>query len=72
MWVTHPELSADYQESLRGLWKQVGTYSSNTATRVYDGASHGSIVGNEQYAQRVSNAVLDVIKAAQTGEPLAK
>ncbi len=42
MWVTHPELPIDYQESLRGLWKQVGTYSSNNVTRVYDGASHYS------------------------------
>ena len=72
MWVTHPEVSPDYQDILREVWQKVGTFSSNSVTRIFDGASHGSIVGNEQYAQQVSIAVLDVIKAAQTGEPLSQ
>ena len=28
--------------------------------------------GNEAYAQQVSDAILNVIEAAQTGEPLAQ
>jgi hypothetical protein len=33
---------------------------------------HGSVLGNEVYAQQVSDAILVVIQAAQTGEPLAE
>jgi hypothetical protein len=40
-------------------------------TRVIEGANHGSILGDERHAQQVSDAILDVIEAAQTGEPLA-
>jgi len=39
-------------------------------TRVIEGANHGSILGNEQHAQQVSDAIRDVMEAAQTGEPL--
>jgi pimeloyl-ACP methyl ester carboxylesterase len=51
---------------------EVSAYSSNSVTRVIEGANHGSILGTEQYAQQVSNAILDVIEAAQTSEPLAQ
>jgi pimeloyl-ACP methyl ester carboxylesterase len=51
--------------------EEISTYSSNSVTRMIEGANHGSILGNEQYAQQVSNAILDVIEAAQTGQPLA-
>jgi hypothetical protein len=47
-------------------------YSSNSTTLTIDGADHGSILGNEQYARQVSDAILDVIEAAGTGEPLAQ
>jgi len=50
---------------------EISTYSSNSVTRSIDGADHVSILGNEQYAQQVTNAILDVMEAAQTGEPLA-
>jgi pimeloyl-ACP methyl ester carboxylesterase len=52
--------------------EEISTYSSNSITRIVEGADHSSILGNEQYAQRVSDAILDVIEAAQTGEPLAQ
>lgn len=48
---------------------KISTFSSNSITQTIDGADHGSILGNEQYAQQVSNAILDVIAAAQTGKP---
>jgi pimeloyl-ACP methyl ester carboxylesterase len=59
-------------EGFRELRQEISTYSTNSVTRTIEGADHGSILGNEQYAQQVSNAILDVIKAAQTGEPLAQ
>jgi pimeloyl-ACP methyl ester carboxylesterase len=49
----------------------IAGYSDNSVSRMVEGADHGSILGNEQYAQQVSDAVLDVIAAA-TGEPLAQ
>ncbi|MBI1277585.1 MAG: alpha/beta fold hydrolase [Anaerolineaceae bacterium] len=48
----------------------ISTFSSNSVTRVIEGADHGSILGSEQYAQQVTDAVLEVIQAVQTGEPL--
>lgn len=50
----------------------VATYSSNSVVRMVEGANHGSILGDEQYAQQVTAAILDVIAASQTGEPLAQ
>ena len=59
------DLEAFEQEKQR-----MAAYSSNSVTRDIDGANHGSLLGNAQYAQRVTDAILDVIEAAQTGEPL--
>jgi pimeloyl-ACP methyl ester carboxylesterase len=50
---------------------EISTYSTNSVTRFVEGADHGSILGNEQYSTQVSDAILEVIEAAQTGEPLA-
>ncbi|MEZ4681472.1 MAG: alpha/beta hydrolase [Caldilineaceae bacterium] len=51
--------------------QEVAGYSTNSVTRTIAGADHGSILGNELYAQQVSAAILAVINAAQTGAPLA-
>jgi hypothetical protein len=51
---------------------EVAAYSSNSITRVIEGANHGSILGTEQIAQQVTDAILNVIEAAQTGEPLTR
>jgi hypothetical protein len=55
----------------RPLAEELSTYSSNSETLVVEGADHGSILGKEVYAQQVTDAILDVIHAAQTGELLA-
>jgi pimeloyl-ACP methyl ester carboxylesterase len=59
------------QERLSAHREQLAAVSSNSMTHYIEGANHGSILGNEVYAQQVSDAILDVIDAAQTGEPLA-
>jgi pimeloyl-ACP methyl ester carboxylesterase len=51
---------------------EVAAYSSNSMVRVIEGTNHSSILGTEQYARQVSDAILDVIEAAETGEPLAQ
>ena len=60
------------REAYADLQREISTYSSNTLMRTIEGANHGSILGNEQYAQQVTNAILEVIDAVQTGELLAQ
>jgi pimeloyl-ACP methyl ester carboxylesterase len=60
----HERYAADREE--------IATYSSNSVTRMVEGADHGAILGNEQFAQQVSDAILDVIEAAESGEPLTQ
>jgi pimeloyl-ACP methyl ester carboxylesterase len=60
-----------YLADLPAARAEISTYSSNSVTRAVEGADHISILGNEQYAQQVSDAILDVIEAARTGQPLA-
>jgi hypothetical protein len=62
-------MSGDLKAVVRA---EIADLSSNEAIRFVDGADHGSILGNEQYAQQVTDAILDVIEAAQTGEPMAQ
>jgi hypothetical protein len=50
--------------------REVSAFSANSVTRVIEDANHGSILGSESLAQQVSNAILDVINAAKSGEPL--
>jgi hypothetical protein len=63
--------SESYATYDRAAVNKVATFSSNSVTRVIEGANHGSILGTEQYAQQVSDAILDVIEAAQTGRSVA-
>jgi pimeloyl-ACP methyl ester carboxylesterase len=63
--------SGTNQESYAAYRQEVAGYSTNSVTRTIEGADHGSILGNDQYAQQVSDAILAVINAARTGAPLA-
>jgi len=60
------------QERYSTLREEISAYSSNSMTRTIVGADHLSILGSEQYAQQVSDAILDVIASARTGQPLAR
>jgi hypothetical protein len=51
--------------------QEIAAYSSNSVTRDIEGANHGSLLGNEHYAQQVTDAILEVIESSQTGEPLS-
>ena len=59
-----------YLTELPAARAEISTYSTNSVPRSIDGADHVSIIGNEQYAQQVSDAILEVIDVAQTGQPL--
>jgi pimeloyl-ACP methyl ester carboxylesterase len=72
LWATETWKSQDtYLTELPAARAELSTYSTNSVTRSLDGADHASILGNEQYAQQVSDAILDVREAAQSGQPLA-
>jgi hypothetical protein len=51
---------------------EIAAYSTNSVTHVVAGADHGSILGSEQYAQQVSDAVLELLEAIRMGGRLAK
>jgi pimeloyl-ACP methyl ester carboxylesterase len=46
--------------------------SSNSDYRSVDGATHMSLALKQQHAQQTSAAILDVVEAVRTGEPLAQ
>lgn len=71
LWASETNTMMDTVPALREPHNALSTYSSNSVTLIVEGASHGSILGNEQYAQQVSNAMLDLIEAVETGEPLS-
>ena len=64
--------SESYASYDKDFMAEVAAYSSNSVTRVIQGANHGSVLGNEQYARQVSDAILDVINSAETGQPLGQ
>ncbi len=72
LWASETNTMMQHIPAISELHDEIATYSSNSVIRDVEGANHGSILGNEQYAQQVTNAVLDVIKAAQTGNSLEK
>jgi pimeloyl-ACP methyl ester carboxylesterase len=71
LWAGHPEMSAEDHVLLKAIHDSVLAFSTNTVVRVIDGADHGSIQGNEQYATQISAAIREVIESAHTGQPLA-
>lgn len=73
MWASHPELTApEDRATLKAIWDLMPVQSSNDVVRVVEGADHGTIIGSEHYAGQVSDAVYDVLEAAQTGKPLER
>jgi pimeloyl-ACP methyl ester carboxylesterase len=67
LWAGNGPMAGDLRAALRD---EIAGFSDNSLTRNVEGADHGSILGNEASARQVSDAILDVIAASQTGEPL--
>ncbi|MBK8023060.1 MAG: alpha/beta hydrolase [Chloroflexi bacterium] len=57
---------------LRQASVEMKNYSTDTSTRIIAGASHGSLLGSESHARQVADAVLEVLAAARSGQPLAQ
>jgi pimeloyl-ACP methyl ester carboxylesterase len=69
LWASQSDTARDHLAAFR---QETAAYSSNSVARMIEGADHSTILGNEQYARQVSDAILDVIEGARTGEPLAQ
>jgi hypothetical protein len=69
LWAGSP---SDTHVVKRALRDELATLSTNTLTLFVEGAGHASILGNELYAQQVSDAILKVIEVAQRGKLLAQ
>jgi pimeloyl-ACP methyl ester carboxylesterase len=67
-----PSLSTADRQLFVQAKQEIAQYSTNSITREIEGANHGSILGTEQYAQQVSDAVNQVITSVQTGKPLTQ
>jgi pimeloyl-ACP methyl ester carboxylesterase len=72
LWDERSHLSDGEAKIFREIREEIASYSSNSVTRFIPGANHTSIQGNEQYAQQVTTAILEVVDAARAGKPLAK
>jgi pimeloyl-ACP methyl ester carboxylesterase len=57
--------------ALRDLFVRQAGLSTNSLTRVIDGATHAGLVDNQGYAMQTSVAILQVVHAARTGQPVA-
>ncbi|WP_165372901.1 hypothetical protein [Pengzhenrongella frigida] len=49
---------------------KLATLTTDSAHRVVDGASHAGLILDEQYAKDTSRAILDVVSAVRSGDPL--
>jgi pimeloyl-ACP methyl ester carboxylesterase len=73
LWASNPGfVTAEDRAILAQIWAKLPTFSDNSVVRIVDGADHGSIVGGEQYALQVTDAVLDVVASARTGDRLSQ
>jgi pimeloyl-ACP methyl ester carboxylesterase len=56
----------------RELQDDLAQLSSNSATRVVDGATHSSLVDQRDHALQTSATILEVLEAVRTSKPLAQ
>ena len=61
-----------YGEVLTELQAELPTLSSNSLHQTVEGATHENLVAQQEHAMVVVDAILKVIQAAQTGQPLAE
>lgn len=57
-------------EALRDLFVRQAALSTNSLTRVIDGATHAGLVDNRSHALQTSAAILQVVQAVRTGQPM--
>lgn len=55
-----------------GKQDRLATLSSDSVHHLVDGASHEALVGDRTYAATTSRAILDVVAAVRSGQPLSR
>jgi pimeloyl-ACP methyl ester carboxylesterase len=50
----------------------LATLSTNSVHRVIDGATHASLIADEEHAAATTQAILDVVSSVRSAEPLVK
>jgi pimeloyl-ACP methyl ester carboxylesterase len=71
-WFTNGAPADDARKILNDLQSEIAGLSTNSSHRIIDGATHGSLVHNQNDAQAVISAIEDVLTSLQTGQPLTK
>jgi pimeloyl-ACP methyl ester carboxylesterase len=71
-WFTKGAPADDARNTLNDLQSEIAGLSTNSSHRIIDGATHGSLVHNQNDAQAVISAIEDVLTSLQTGQPLTK
>jgi len=71
-WFTKGAPADDARKILNNLQSEIAGLSTNSSHRIIDGATHGSLVHNQNDAQSVISAIEDVLTSLQTGQPLTK
>ena len=52
--------------------ERLAALSTDSVHRVVDGASHEALVGDAGHAATTSRAILEVVSAVRTGQPLSR
>jgi pimeloyl-ACP methyl ester carboxylesterase len=71
-WFTKGAPADDARKTLNDLQNEIAGLSTNNSHRIIDGATHGSLVHNQNDARSVISAIEDVLTFLQTGQPLTK
>jgi pimeloyl-ACP methyl ester carboxylesterase len=71
-WFAKGAPADDARKILNDLQSEIAGLSTNSSHRIIDGATHGSLVHNQNDAQSVISAIEDVLTSLQTGQPLTK
>jgi pimeloyl-ACP methyl ester carboxylesterase len=71
-WFTKGAPEDDARKILNELQSEIAGLSTNSSHRIIDGATHGSLVHDQNDAQAVISAIEDVLTSIQTGQPLNK
>jgi hypothetical protein len=69
-------MPAEMRATLEAQWlefqKELASLSTNHSHRIYPQASHSSLLTSEKDAQLTTRAILDLVNAVRTDQPLAE
>ena len=64
--------AADHAAEARAFQEDLTALSSNSSLRVVEGSTHASVVVNRDHATQVSAAILGVVEAVRSDQPLTQ